>query len=172
MQQARIQSATAHVYRNRWYRRRLWFAWTYPLLGINNLFEGIRDHSRWQFALGLLFFAFIPLAVWSSRSVRLVVTPEGVMYHSGWSLLRVPWQDMECIGRSIRGRYRGWEGIMLREVYWHHPRWLPWPTRWFPQFIPLWSRWYGPSWDQAFFDDLFHYAPWLAGDGMHGNVAQ
>lgn len=168
MQQAALQSTSAeHVYYCRPYRRHRWYALGgYSIVGVYNLADGILTRSWSNVIFGICFLAVIPLGMKSWRGIRLVVTPDGIAYHSGGAVLDVSWQDMEYIGRyEQRGWYRGSEGIILRKADWKRPRWYPWPNRWHPQFIPLWSRWNGPWWDRELFDDLFYYAPWLATNG-------
>jgi hypothetical protein len=167
MQATVFQSAPAeHVYHARWHRHYRWLLFIlYPILGLYNLIDGFLTHSRWLFIIGIYFLVLLPLTLRSWRSIRLVITPDGVAYHSGGAVLTVPWHDMECIGPISQRWYRGWEGVIPRTADWKSPRWLPWPNRWRPPFIPLWSRWHGPWWDRELFDDLFFYAPWLADNG-------
>jgi len=169
-------TSAEHVYYYRPYRRYRrfryrWFWLGYSIIGIYNLANGIVTHSWSNVILGICFLALVPLTMKSWRSIRLVITPNGIVYHSGGAVLNVSWQDMEYIGRSTQhGWYRGWEGIILRRAEWKRP--LPWPMRWYPQFIPLWSRQNGPWWDRELFDDLFFYAPWLAGEDRNGTVSR
>ncbi len=174
VQQTTFQAASAtHVYYYRPYRRNRWFWLGYLIVGVYNLANGILTHSWSNAIFGICFLALIPLMMKSWRSIRLVITPDGIAYHSGGAVLTVPWQDMDSIGRSQqRGWYRGWEGIMLRKAEWKRSRWLSGPNRWKPQFIPLWSRSNGPWWDRELFDDLFRYAPWLASEDRNGTVSR
>ncbi|MGI8687404.1 MAG: hypothetical protein ACR2M3_02400 [Thermomicrobiales bacterium] len=158
-------TSAEHVYYTKWHRRYRWMLFCYPVIGAFNLIEGILTHSWWNAIIGAYFLALIPFTMKSWRSIRLVITPDGIAYHSGGGVLNVPWQDMEYIGRISQRWYRGWEGIILRNAHWERPRWFLWPKRWSPQFIPLWSRWNGPWWDRELFDNLFRYAPWLADSG-------
>lgn len=174
MQQIEMQtSSSTHVFENRWYRRHHWFLLLNLFNGTVAVIGGVRSNSRWMLAVGI--FIFLMLAI-SSRQYfrnRLLVTPQGITYQSGWSVLHVPWQDMEYIGRSLtRSWYRGWEGIIPRVAHWENPRWILWPARWRPQFIPVWNRSMGALWDRALFDDIFHYAPWLAGYGKDATVSR
>lgn len=163
MQQAILHSGlTEHTYYAKWPRRYRGILFIYPFLSLSNLITGIRTHSRWNLILAMFFLVLVPFVIRSWRSIRLVITPDGIAYRSGGAVLNVPWQDMEHIGPISQRWYRGWEGISLRKVDWKAPRWFPWPNRWRPQFIPLWSRWSGPWWDREIFDDIFLYAPWLA----------
>jgi len=164
-------TSTEHVYDARWHRRYRWILFCYPVIGAIEIIEGIVIHSWWNVIFGIYLLLLIPLTMKSWRSIRLVITPDGIAYHSGGAVLTVPWQDMDSIGRSQqRGWYRGWEGIILRKAEWKRSRWLSGPNRWKPQFIPLWSRSNGPWWDRKLFDDLFFYAPWLASEDRNGTV--
>jgi hypothetical protein len=173
MQATMFQPASAeHVYYYKWHSLYRWMIFVYPVIGAFQIVDGILTHSRWNLIIGVYFLVLAPLTRRSWSSIRHVVTPDGIAYHSGGAVLEVPWQDMEYIGRYEQGGwYRGWEGIILRKAEWKRSRWFPWPTRWRPQFIPLWSRWSGPWWDQALFDEVFYYAPWLAGEGRNGTVS-
>jgi hypothetical protein len=165
MQQAMVRppSHPETVYLWRYRRRMCWLPWIYPPLGTMNLILAGVHRSRSQLVESVVMFALTPLLLWSRRSVRLVVTPTSLTYHAGVASLSVPWGEMRYIGRSRQRLYGGWEGIFFGgQAAWRTPRWLPWHTFWRPRFIPLWSRWTGPYWDRELFDDLFHYAPWLA----------
>lgn len=163
MQQATLHSGlTEHTYYAKWPRRYRGILFIYPFLSLFNLITGIRTHSRWNLILAMFFLVLVPFIIRSWRSIRLVITPDGIAYRSGGAVLNVPWQDMEYIGPISQRGYRGWEGIILQNSNWKAPRWFPGPNRWRPQFIPLWSRWNGPWWDREIFDNIFFYAPWLA----------
>jgi hypothetical protein len=174
MQATALQSAPAeHVYYSRWHRRSRWMLYFYPIIGVFEIINGILNHSWWNVILGTYFLILIPLTRKSWSSIHLVVTPDGIAYHSGGAVLEVPWQDMEYIGRTKqRGWYGGYEGIILRKAEWKRSHWFPWPRSWRPPLIPLWSKWTGPFWDRELFDEVFYYAPWLAGEGRNDTVSQ
>jgi hypothetical protein len=132
---------------------------------VYNFIEGLLRHSRFNLIVGTIFMVIAPYVITQGRRIRLVIEPDGITYHRGLSVLTAPWGDMEHIGRSMQRLYPDYEGIILREVYWKSPLLVRWSDHWRPRFIPLWSRWDGPWWDREVFDDIFHYAPWLADSG-------
>ncbi|MGI8856354.1 MAG: hypothetical protein ACR2JW_11435 [Thermomicrobiales bacterium] len=174
MQATALQSAPAeHAYYAKWLGRHRWMIFLYLAIGAYNVIDGILTHSRWNLIIGVYFLVLAPLTTKSWYSNYLVVTPGGISYHSGRAVLEVPWQDMEYIGHiKMRGWYSNHDGIILRKAEWKRPRRFWWPKTWRPKFIPLWSKWTGPWWDRELFDEVFYYAPWLAGEGRNGTVSQ
>jgi hypothetical protein len=173
MQQVLIQPTPAErVYYAKYLRRTRWSGYIQLVVGAFLFIDGILQHLRSDLVMGIIFIAIAPSAITYRRRVRLVVTADGITYFNASSVLYVPWQDMEYIGRGTQRLYPDVDGIILRAANWKSPLWLRWNDRWRPRFIPLWSRWNGPYWDREVFDNIFHYAPWLAGEGRNGTVSQ
>lgn len=162
MQQAHDdEGRERHTYRPRMCTGRWRWYWRcypliYPILIVLNMVE-----RHWVLvALWTVLLFLVPLTLRGMTETRLVLSPEGIAYHTLAGTLRAAWADVDHVGGKPGWQYWGSQGLHLQYATWKPSRHWGWIRPRPRDYVALTSG-MGPYWQAGLSDDLRRYLPWL-----------